>query len=268
MAKKKSNQLSKKLWVIKAGSQMICQGGPMLIRSWMGQIAQLKKKHGIDVIWVTSGAIATAADRTGFKNLKSKTLSEKQALSAIGQPMVMELYQLALQTQGQMAAQVLLTYDDLSNKERLKNFKNTIAQLLKWHITPIINENDAVATQEIRFGDNDSLSARVAVATKANKLVILTDVDGLYDKDPKKNKDAKLVSELKKISAAHLLSLKKQSDKKSIQSRGTGGMYSKILAAKIASEKGIETHLLKGDYPNVIIDIAHGKRFGTRVLKR
>ncbi len=166
----------KSRWVVKAGSNMICSGGPMLIRAWMAQVAELKRKQHIEVIWVSSGAIATAVDRTQF-NKKNRTLSEKQALSAIGQPLVMDLYNMALQTQGLLGAQVLLTYQDLASLPQKKNLENTIQQLLKWGVTPILNENDAVATEEIRFGDNDSLSARIAKTMKADRLVILTDVE-------------------------------------------------------------------------------------------
>src|ERR1700751_2705080 len=109
-------------WVGKAGSNMVCSGGPLLLRSWMQQVAQLRKKHRIEIIWVTSGAIASAVDRTDFHK-KERTLPEKQALSAIGQPLIMDLYNIALQTSGVLGAQILLTYDDLVNASRRKNFQ-------------------------------------------------------------------------------------------------------------------------------------------------
>src|SRR5690349_2082249 len=172
-------------WVIKAGSNMVCAGGPILLRAWMSQIAILRKQHKIEVIWVTSGAIASAVDRTAAdernrkQKQKKRSLPEKQALSAIGQPIVMDLYNLSLQAVGLLGAQILLTADDLANKKRRENFQNTLEQLLKWQVTPILNENDAVATEEIKFGDNDSLSAKVAATAGAERLIILTDVDGL-----------------------------------------------------------------------------------------
>lgn len=257
-------------WVVKAGSNMICSGGPMLIRAWMQQISHLRKLHGIEVIWVTSGAIATASDfmlgRSTFKKGK-RTLAEKQALSAIGQPLILDLYTLGLHIQGLAAAQVLLTYDDLADKTRKTNFQNTLEQLLEWQVTPILNENDAVATQEIRFGDNDSLSARVARAMSADRLVILTDVRGLFDSDPRKNPKANLVTDLSGVTPALIRKVGGESSKgaKGGTSRGTGGMYSKLMAAKIASDHGIVTHLVKGDDANVLVELFEGRSIGTRI---
>lgn len=260
-----------KRWVVKAGSNMIVSGGPMLIRSWMQQVAKLRKKHGIEVIWVTSGAIASAVERTDFrpkKNAAKKTLSEKQALSAIGQPMILDLYNLALQTQGLLGAQVLLTYEDLADQTRRENFQNTIEQLLSWSVTPILNENDAVATQEIKFGDNDSLSARVAKVVDADRLVILTDVEGLFDSDPRKNPAARLIPTLTSVPPKLLKELEKTSGKSGGTSRGTGGMYSKVEAARMATQAGIETWLVKGDEGNVLLEIAENHVHGTRVLAK
>jgi glutamate 5-kinase len=248
-------------WVIKAGSNIVCGGGPLLLRAWMQQVALLRREHDIEVIWVTSGAIASAVDRTHFKKKKDRTLSEKQALSAIGQPMVMDLYNIALGATGLLGAQILLTYDDIINKDRRRNFQNTVEQLLEWEVTPILNENDAVATEEIKFGDNDSLSARVAWVTKAERLIILTDVPGLYDSDPKKNPKAKRISRLKGVNPKLL----KGMDKGGGSSRGTGGMYSKLSAAKLASKHGIQTWLVKGDEPSVLLQVADDANIGTCV---
>ena len=128
----------KKRWVIKAGSNMVCSGGPLLLRSWAQQILQLKREHNIEVIWVTSGAIATAREKLKIKKRDGK-LSEKQALSAIGQPIVMDIYNMALQAENLRGAQILLTYDDMANEKRRNNLKATIQTLLKWDITPILN---------------------------------------------------------------------------------------------------------------------------------
>lgn len=263
---KRKSSAKKKLsrWVVKAGSNMIVSGGPMLIRAWMAQVSRLRKEHGIEVIWVSSGAIATATDRTDFKKT-SRTLSEKQALSAIGQPLVMDLYSIALQTQGLLGAQVLLTYEDLSDSHRRQNFQNTIEQLLEWKVTPILNENDAVATQEIKFGDNDSLSARVAKATGADRLVILTDVEGLFDLDPRKHPNARLITELDGVKPSLLKQVGQASGTGGGTSRGTGGMFSKLTAARIATQAGIETWLVKGDEPQVLLDVAKDQSIGTRI---
>lgn len=229
------------------------------MRSWSQQILQLRRDFNIEVIWVTSGAIASARERLGKNN--KKKLSEKQALSAIGQPIVMDLYNLALQAEGQRGAQILLTSDDLANLKRRKNFKASIETLLKWDVTPILNENDAVSTEEIQFGDNDSLSARVAIQTKADRLIILTDVRGLFTSNPNENPKAELISVLDKVTKKDLAKpgLGKGS------SRGTGGMYSKLLAAQLASKHGIETFLVKGDIPSVLVNLAKGENLGTRI---
>lgn len=242
---------------------MVCSGGPLLLRSWAQQISQLSHKYNIEVIWVTSGAIASAKERIKKNHIPKKNLklNEKQALSAIGQPMVMDVYNMALQAEGLRGAQILLTYDDMASLKRRKNFINTINTLLNWQIIPILNENDAVATEEIKFGDNDSLSARVAIHAKADRLIILTDVLGLYDSNPNENPKAQIISTLNKITKREL----SKPGLRSGSSRGTGGMYSKLLAAQMATKKGVETFLVKGDLPSVLIQLAKGENLGTRI---
>jgi glutamate 5-kinase len=226
----------------------------------MEQIVRLRRDYNIEVIWVSSGAISSAVTRTAFK--KSKTdwnLPEKQALSAIGQPILMDLYNLALHATGMMGAQVLLTANDIGHKERRANLQASIEQLLKWKVMPIINENDAIATDEIKFGDNDTLSAKVAVAMKADKLIILTDVDGLYEKDPRFDPEAKLISKVKVITKKMLNIASENSGSK----HGTGGMFSKVRAAKEAGKGKVQTVLVKGDTPSVLIRIAQNNFMGT-----
>lgn len=252
---------SKRRWVVKAGSNALIEGGPMLVRSWMKDVKRLRDAHGIEVIWVTSGAIATAKERTAFSKKKQPTLAEKQALSAIGQPQIMDLYNLALQSTDLLGAQILLTSDDLANAARKKNFRNTAETLLKWGIVPVLNENDAVATEEIRFGDNDSLSARVARALGADRLVILTDVDGLYDADPRKNRDAKRVPVLNGVTEKTFALAGRGTG----SSHGTGGMHSKLAAARIAGLAGIETWLLRGERTGILLQCARDETVGTRI---
>jgi glutamate 5-kinase len=247
-------------WVVKAGSNMVCGGGPLLIRSWMQQVGLLQREHQVQVIWVTSGAIASAVDRTQFKKRK-RTLPEKQALSAIGQPMIMDLYNLSLQATGLLGAQILLTYDDLADSKRRGNFLSTVETLLDWGVTPILNENDAVATEEIRFGDNDSLSAKVARFVGAERLVILTDVSGLYEEDPRKNPQARQVFDLNGVDPQWL----KRVDPGAGSARGTGGMFSKLRAADEATRSGVETWLVQGDVPSVLIRVATEEVLGTRI---
>jgi glutamate 5-kinase len=257
---RKAKKAKQRRWVVKAGSNMVCTGGPLLVRAWMAQIAQLRKLHDIEVIWVTSGAIALAVDRTSFPTRK-RNLPEKQALSAIGQPIVMDLYNLALNATGFLGAQVLLTAGDMKDPSRRKNLQNTLKKLLEWDTIPVLNENDAVATEEIQFGDNDTLSSKIAHMMGAEKLVLLTDVDGLYDADPRKNPKAKLIPYREKISKEDF----KRAGHGGGTSRGTGGMYSKLLAADFAAKHGIVTHLVRGDHPQNLLLLAEGELLGTQV---
>lgn len=254
---------SRRRWVVKVGSRMVCNGGPLLLRHWMQQVARLRRDHQIEVVWVTSGAIASAVERTNFRK-SSRELSEKQALSAIGQPLLMDLYNLSTQAAGLVGAQILLTYDDTTDRARRKNLENTLNKLLEWDVVPILNENDAVATEEIRFGDNDSLSAKVAICIGAERLVIGTDVEGLYDRDPNAFSDAHLIHELSQVGEDQL----RKVGKKSGSEMGSGGMYSKLSAAQEATREGIETWLVKGDRPNVLIEVAEEMKVGTRIGKR
>lgn len=254
------NHKSKPRWVIKAGSEMVCGGGVLLMRSWMQQLSLLQKEHNIEIIWVTSGAISWATERTNFKKNK-KTLPQKQALSAIGQPLVMDHYNLALQNSGLLGAQVLLTAGDIKDRVRRRNLQNTLNELLKWGVVPILNENDAVATAEIQFGDNDSLSSQIAIMMRASRLVILTDVEGLFDRDPKKHLAAKLIEYMPTIRSQDL----KLANPKSVSARGSGGMYSKLLASQKANKSGIITHLVRGDLPRQLLEIAKGHAIGTQI---
>jgi len=241
---------------------MVCSGGLLLVKAWMHDVVRLRRDFGIEVVWVTSGAIASAAERTRpHRKLAAlkKTLPQKQALSAIGQPIVMDLYNTAIQACGALGAQILLTASDLKDQERRSNFVNATEQLLRWGVVPILNENDAVATEEIQFGDNDRLSAQVASVLGADRLVILTDVDGLYDGDPKK-RGSRLVESVGSVTAkimSYCTGGKSQ--------RGTGGMYSKLLAARLAQQAGIDTHLVRGDRAGVLVTVAQQKKTGTHV---
>jgi glutamate 5-kinase len=182
-------------------------------------------------------------------------------LSAIGQPLIMDQYNLALQANGLLGSQVLLTAGDMKDRVRRRNLQNTLNELLKWNAVPVLNENDAVATEEIQFGDNDSLSSQIAVMMKAERLVLLTDVDGLFEEDPKKNPKAKLLSHVDKIGAKEL----NLANRKSKSARGTGGMFSKLNAAEKARKEGLITHLVRGDWPNNLLLIAQGQGPGTQI---
>jgi glutamate 5-kinase len=270
MVRTKKPKKALERWVVKAGSQMVISGGPLLIRSWMQQVEKLLRLHRVEVVWVSSGAIATAVERlrgTGLRDLKRPkggwSLEAKQALSAIGQPSVMELYELALKNVGSLGAQILLTTGDLKDPKRRRNFMNSCETLLRWGVTPILNENDAVATEEIRFGDNDQLSAQVAAAMNAARLVILTDVEGLFEKNPQQYPDAKLLEKLSGVTAK-TLSLASGSRSEV----GTGGMRSKLQAARVAGRAGVITHLVKGDVPEILVRLAQGESLGTKILPK
>lgn len=242
---------------------MVCEGGPLLLRTWMLQVAELRKKYQIEIIWVTSGAIALAMERTDFKTNKTtgRTLPQKQALSAIGQPLIMDQYNLALQACRLLGSQVLLTAGDMEDSVRRRNLQNTLNELLHWKAIPILNENDAVATEEIQFGDNDNLAAQVAIMMKAERLILMTDVEGLFDDDPKQNKKAMLVPYLRRIGDSELAMAYQKSKSK----QGTGGMYSKLLAADLATQHRIITHLIRGDLPKNLLKIACSEPIGTRI---
>lgn len=239
---------------------MVMDGGPMLIRSWMNQIDDLAKGGNIDIIWVTSGAIASARKISGKSAIN---IAEKQALSAIGQPHVVNQYLVALGERGRKGAQILLTADDIASSKRRRHLSRSLSTLLKWKYLPILNENDAVSVEEIQFGDNDRLSALVAIHMKASRLILLTDVDGLYDKDPKhlkKNETATLIPQLYGVNDSLLKSLSKSSNSE----MGKGGMYSKLLAAKMVNSRGITCHLVRGDLPNALLNI-DSLPIGTRI---
>ena len=251
---KSSRARSRRLWVVKVGSSVLTEGGPLLLRAWMQQVAALRDQHQIQVIWVSSGAIATARGR--IRRMWTR-LPEKQALSAIGQSILMENYNLAINSIGSLAGQVLLTYDDIRHPSRRRNLKNTLNTLLEWNVTPILNENDAVATEEIQFGDNDTLSAMVASLMKAEKLVIMTNVEGLYER----NSPSKIIRSVSSVTAALLA----QVDHKKKSLGGTGGMYSKLLAARMAQRAGIGTVLMRGDTHHGLLKIAQGEQIGTSI---
>jgi glutamate 5-kinase len=246
-------------WVIKIGSQLLIDGGPLLVRALMAETAFLVKKKKVRCVWVSSGAIATARKKLG---LNYHSLPAKQALSAIGQPLVMENYNLALHTHGLNGSQILLSYADFKRNESRNNFTNTIKQLLEWNIIPIINENDVVATHEIQFGDNDQLSAMVAREIKADRLIILTNVDGVYDRDPS-DPEAIQLSHIKTSEITSSFIKKLTKSKKS--EMGSGGMSSKLKAAQMAAKANIQTTIVKGDQPKVLEKLFNKVLLGTQV---
>jgi glutamate 5-kinase len=242
----------KETWVVKIGSSLVTKSSTGLdtknIKSWVSQIDELIKKN-INIIIVSSGAIAEGMNRLNLKKRPTSS-SQLQALAAIGQMGLVKAYEIAFKKFNITTAQMLLTHEDLSNRERYLNAKNTLNNLLKYNVIPIINENDTVSTDEIKFGDNDTLASLVANLSDAKSLVILTDQNGLYSSDPRKSKDAKII---KKICVTNK-NLNKYAGP-SINSLGRGGMITKVIAAKKASKSNTQTIIANGTKKNILLKI-------------
>ncbi len=222
--------------VIKIGSSSLTHDCGKLnlgrIDHFLRQMVDLKNQ-GRDILFVTSGAIGVGMAELGLKE-RPTSISEQQGMAAIGQAQLMAIYNKFLREYGEIGAQVLLTSSDLENRNRYLNAYNTMESLLKNGVIPIINENDTVATQEIKFGENDTLSARVAGLMEADLLIILSDIDGLYNGDPRINKDLKVINKVDQITNE----IEEMAGGRG-SSLGTGGMHTKIEAAKIAVNSGI-----------------------------
>lgn len=218
------------------------------------------KNCGHEIILVSSGAIGMGMGKLGLDK-RPEDIAAKQAAAAVGQCELMYVYDKLFTEYNHNVAQILVTRPDLENSERTKNFENTLYKLLEFGVLPVINENDTVSTDEIEIGDNDTLSAIIASGIKADLLVILSDIDGLYDKNPKSFADAKLISRVEKITDE----ISALADGKG--SLGTGGMATKIKAAKMATKAGCDMIIANGARPELLYDIAEGKPVGTRFLK-
>lgn len=218
------------------------------------------KKSGYKIVLVTSGAVALGIKELKL-NPKNKTTQEKQMAASIGQVKLMETYEKFFSKYKITIAQILLTRDGFEQKEVYKNARETLNSLLERGVVPIINENDAVANEEIKFGDNDMLSALVSKLIHANRLIILTDEDGLYDSNPKINKDAKLISIVKKITPK----IESMANGKG-NDFSLGGMKSKLQAAKLCTTNGIKTHIIYGKQPEKILTVLENKTIGTTFL--
>ncbi len=215
------------------------------------------KNQDKDVVLVSSGAIGVGYQALGLKS-KPKTTSLKQACAAIGQGQLMMMYQKLFMEYNHLAAQVLLTFDAITDEERRRNAENTLNELLQQDVIPVVNENDTVATEEIEFGDNDTLSAIVANLINADLLILLTDIDGFYTDDPHKNPDAVKLSIVTEITE----DLKNMA-KGAVTSYGTGGMSTKIAAARIAVDSGADMAILDASNLNLINCLMDGDDVGT-----
>lgn len=245
--------------VVKIGSALLTNNGLGLdvaaITAWVGQIAQLRAR-GVEVVLVSSGAVAAGMQRLGF-TVRPHALHELQALAAVGQMGLVQLYESLFQHHDIHTAQVLLTHEDLASRERYLNARSTLRTLLEFKVVPVVNENDTVATEEIRLGDNDTLAALVANLIEAELLVILTDQAGLYDKDPRQHDDAVLV-DTGEAGDPRLLEMAGGSG-----SLGRGGMRTKLLAAAKAQHSGAATIIASGREANVLIRLLEGETIGT-----
>ena len=217
---------------------------------------------GNEVILVSSGAIGMGVGKLNLKE-KPTDIAGKQAAAAVGQCELMYIYDKEFASHNHTVAQILLTGPDLRTPDRHEKFENTMKRLLELGVLPIINENDTVATDEILFGDNDTLAALVAEGTGADLLVLLSDIDGLYTGDPRSDKDAVLIPEVREITD-EIEALAGGAG----TSRGTGGMATKIKAAKIATEAGCDMIIANGAYPELIYKIIDGEAIGTRFYSK
>ncbi|TCK98237.1 glutamate 5-kinase [Natranaerovirga hydrolytica] len=221
------------------------------------QVLSDLKNMGKDVILVSSGAIPIGAKAAGLKE-KPTDIAIKQACASVGQATLMMIYQKFFREFGHTAGQILLTKDIMDDEIRKKNAENTFKELCNLDIIPIVNENDTISTEEIEFGDNDTLSAIVAKLVQGDLLILLSDIDGLYTDDPRKDKNAQFIPEVDTIDE-NLLNMAKGAGSKV----GTGGMVTKILAAKIATEAGIDMIISNGNEVKNILKIIEGREKGT-----
>lgn len=246
--------------VIKVGTRLLTHSTGKLNLGYMErlvrELADLRNQ-GHEVILVTSGAIGAGRGRLNMSR-SPVSIPEKQAMAAVGQGVLIQIYEKLFSEYGLVVGQILLTRTDLINRRNYINACNTVITLLKLGVIPIINENDSVSIEEIKFGDNDRLSALVAGLSDAQLLVILTDVDGLYTSNPRKNPEAKLIRVVENIDTE----IKSGADK-SDDDLATGGMITKIHAAEIASNSGVAMYISNGADPGVVSRLINGEHVGT-----
>ncbi|HBH34496.1 MAG TPA: glutamate 5-kinase, partial [Psychrobacter sp.] len=245
--------------IVKIGSSLLTNNGKGLDRTaiyeWASQIAKLHNQ-GKEVILVSSGAVAEGLVRMGLEE-RPKKLEALQACAAIGQMGLIETWSSALIQSGVRSAQILLTHDDLSNRERYLNTANTLHKLLSWRVLPVINENDTITVDEIKFGDNDTLGAMAAGMVSADLYIILTDQDGVFTDNPRENPDAKMIRQ-ERAMADYLYDIAGEGGK-----LGSGGMLTKIRAGRLAAMGGCPTVIANGSLDKVITRIVDGESVGT-----
>jgi glutamate 5-kinase len=251
--------------VIKIGTSTLTGGSKKLNLSRVSVLSQQISAlldQGRQIAVVSSGAIAVGREKLDFPELP-KSIPAKQMLAAIGQPRLMAVYEKIFGIHGQTVAQVLLTREDISDRKRYLNARATLEALLDQGIVPIINENDTVATEEIRIGDNDNLSALVANLIEADLLILLTDQEGIFTADPIMDSSAVLIEQ---IDSAEISNSIWKAVKGSHSGLGVGGMLTKLQAAETARRSGTQVVIAKGDLPDVLIRLIDGEYIGTRIL--
>ncbi len=251
------------LWVVKIGTSLLRgtkdKTTTEMIYAYCDCLAENIQK-GEKIILVTSGSVGLGSKCLELSQRPEDVVS-LQAAAAIGQGHLMSLYQTAMAKHKKLVAQILITRSDLEAREKYQNASNTLRKLLEWGVMPIVNENDTLSQEELRFGDNDTLSALVATAVNADQLILLTDVDRLYSSDPRKNPSAFPITDVH--NARELNSLESKTTDSKGGSWGTGGITTKLAAARIATQSGITVHLADGRQPNFLNQLLNGTRGGT-----
>ncbi|MGH8493773.1 MAG: glutamate 5-kinase [Moraxellaceae bacterium] len=249
-------------WVVKIGSALLTDNGQGLdmvaMAGWVRQMVELQKT-GVELVLVSSGAVAEGMVRMGLK-ARPDSVHALQACAAIGQMGLVEAYESHFRKHDVKTAQILLTHDDLSDRQRYLNASNTLRTLIEWKVLPVINENDTVATDEIRFGDNDTLAALVANLINADTLIILTDQDGMFDRDPRHDPDAVLLPEVQAMDEK-LLAMAGGGG-----ALGRGGMITKVRAARLAARSGCSTVIASGRGDNILVRLRQAEVLGTLLL--
>ena len=249
--------------VVKSGTSNLTDERSRLdalrVKGLVEQLVDLKRL-GKEVIVVSSGAIGAGIGRMNLSQ-RPNDISQLQAAAAIGQGLLMQTYEHYFEKYNQPIAQLLLTKDDFTNALRYGNLKRTLQTLVSWGVIPIINENDTVAVEEIKVGDNDTLAAHVAIGVNAQLLVILTDVDGLYTEDPSESKDGELVRIVEEVTPE----VERWASR---AGKGFGGMYTKVQAARRLSEEGISTVIVNGMRSDILQSVLQGDDVGTLFLSK
>ncbi len=245
--------------IVKVGSGVLTKDAGLNLKAVTTISRQICRliDRGLEVILVSSGAMASGAAKIGLPK-RPEEIPKRQAVAAVGQAGLIREYEKAFARYQKKVAQILLTSDGLTNRKRYLNARNTLYTLLSWNVVPIINENDTVSVEEIKFGDNDNLAAMIALLMNADLLINLTDIEGLFTKDPRKNPDAEIIPVVSTI--------EKRIEKLAGNipgALGTGGMLSKIMAAKKVTAAGIPMIIAKGEHPDILLKLFAGKELGT-----